>query len=67
MTAILIRDLSKTYTVYEREAGIGAALSGLIHPRKREVHAVDHVSFDVQQGEIVGFLGPNGACKTTTP
>src|SRR3954454_16402383 len=28
--------------------------------------AVDHVSFQVSQGEILGFLGPNGARKTTT-
>jgi len=28
--------------------------------------AADHVSFDVQKGEIFGFLGPNGAGKTTT-
>lgn len=28
--------------------------------------AVDHISFEVQKGQIVGFLGPNGACKTTT-
>jgi len=28
--------------------------------------AVDHISFDVRQGEIFGFLGPNGAGKTTT-
>jgi ABC-2 type transport system ATP-binding protein len=28
--------------------------------------AVDHISFDVAQGQIVGFLGPNGAGKSTT-
>lgn len=27
--------------------------------------AADHVSFDIQEGEIFGFLGPNGAGKTT--
>lgn len=28
--------------------------------------AVDHISFQIQPGEIVGFLGPNGAGKSTT-
>ncbi len=28
--------------------------------------AVDHISFQVQRGEIVGYLGPNGSGKTTT-
>ena len=28
--------------------------------------AVDNISFEVQQGEIVGYLGPNGAGKSTT-
>jgi ABC-2 type transport system ATP-binding protein len=28
--------------------------------------AVDHVSFNVQRGEVLGFLGPNGAGKSTT-
>src|SRR5258706_4684838 len=28
--------------------------------------AVDHISFEISQGQVVGFLGPNGAGKSTT-
>lgn len=31
-----------------------------------DLRAVDHISFEVAQGELFGFLGPNGAGKTTT-
>jgi ABC-2 type transport system ATP-binding protein len=31
-----------------------------------DVLAVDHISFEVNQGEVFGFLGPNGAGKSTT-
>ncbi|MBN2243477.1 MAG: ABC transporter ATP-binding protein [Acidobacteria bacterium] len=34
--------------------------------RKRPVRALDHLSLQVEQGEIFGFLGPNGAGKSTT-
>ena len=31
-----------------------------------QLTAVDHIDFNVQEGEILSFLGPNGAGKTTT-
>jgi len=63
---IYLEQLSKTYLVPERDAGVMAAARSLVRRRQREIKAVDQVSFAVEAGEIVGFLGPNGAGKTTT-
>src|SRR5262249_37398175 len=40
-------------------------VEGLTKQYARNI-AVDHISFEVEKGQIVGFLGPNGAGKTTT-
>jgi ABC-2 type transport system ATP-binding protein len=64
--AVHIKDLTKTYTVVERDAGMRAALRSLVHRHREEIPAVNGISFDLEPGEIVGFLGPNGAGKTTT-
>src|SRR3954466_9017190 len=37
-----------------------------VSKRFGDITAVDHISFEVGQGEIFAFLGPNGAGKTTT-
>jgi ABC-2 type transport system ATP-binding protein len=34
--------------------------------RKRPYRALDHLTLQVEEGEVFGFLGPNGAGKTTT-
>jgi len=64
--AILVRDLRKTYRVFQKTPGFTGALRGLFHRRHQEVSAVGGVSFEIAPGELVGFLGPNGAGKTTT-
>ncbi len=65
-SAISIKELSKTYIVNERSAGMRAALRGVFRRKKKEVKAVQSISLEIEPGEIVGFLGPNGAGKTTT-
>ena len=52
MPAISFQSVSKTYR----------STSNKTAP---EVHALDAVSFDIQQGEFFGLLGPNGAGKTS--
>ena len=66
MSIIQAEGLSKTYRVYQKQAGLLGALRGLWRREHKEVHAVADVSFTIEPGEIVGFLGPNGAGKTTT-
>ncbi len=63
---ITVAHLRKVYRVYERKAGLSAALRGLVRREVREVAGVDDLTFEIEPGEIVGFLGPNGAGKTTT-
>ena len=48
------------------EDGVIIRANGLTRVFNHGLVAVDHVTFEVKQGEIFGFLGPNGAGKTTT-
>lgn len=66
MPAIDVSGLSKTFAIPEREPGLRGALKGLIQPRYTKKIAVDDLSFRVEPGEIVGYIGVNGAGKSTT-
>jgi ABC-type glutathione transport system ATPase component len=56
--AVYVADLRKTFSVPVREAGLTAAAKSLVRRESREIKAVDGVSFDIDPGEVVGFLGP---------
>jgi ABC-2 type transport system ATP-binding protein len=66
MTVIDVSDLSKTFYVPLKDPGVGGAVKALFRPRYAPKVAVDRVSFKVEPGEIVGYIGVNGAGKSTT-
>ena len=66
MAIIEIENLTKTYRVYQKQEGVMASIRGLFNRSFREVHAVQGIDLQVEEGEFVAFLGPNGAGKTTT-
>ena len=65
-TIINLNALTKHFKVPVRESGLKASIESLFKRKFRTVKAVDEISFQIDQGEVVGFLGPNGAGKTTT-
>lgn len=66
MGVIEVRQLWKSYRVYQKREGLLASVTGLFRRQYRDVHAVRGIDLDVERGEFVAFLGPNGAGKTTT-
>ncbi len=68
MTEAIVRvaGLTKVFRSYRREEGLAAALKSLVRRVKTEIAAVSDVTFSIEPGEMVGYIGANGAGKSTT-
>ena len=66
MAFIDVDQVYKDYEVIIQRPGARNVLKNIFSPDKKTVHAVKGVSFQIEQGELVGFIGENGAGKSTT-
>ncbi len=66
MPAIVAESLTKVYRIPQKEPGVSGALKALFRPRYNDKMAVDGISFQIDPGEVVGYIGVNGAGKSTT-
>src|SRR5512146_906499 len=66
MPIIQVQDLSKVYRIVEKDPGIAGSFKALFRPRYKDILAVDRISFAIDPGELVGYIGVNGAGKSTT-
>lgn len=66
MSIIHLENVSKVYRTSVKKPGLRGAVRALIRPEWKDKTAVDQIGFSVDEGEMVGYIGVNGAGKSTT-
>lgn len=66
MPIIEVNDLVKTYKIIEKQDGLIGYFKNLIKPKYKKLTAVNKINFNIEEGELVGYIGENGAGKSTT-
>ncbi len=66
MAIIEVKNLRKTYKIIEKQEGLLGYFKNLISPKYKEFTAVRGINFNIEEGELVGYIGENGAGKSTT-
>jgi ABC-2 type transport system ATP-binding protein len=66
MPVIEVDNLTKVFRIPRKDPGLKGAVKALFVPRYEDKVAVDGISFSVEPGEMIGYIGVNGAGKSTT-
>lgn len=66
MSIIKVENLKKDFRVYKRRPGIWGSIRGLFSRDYTTVTAVNEIGFEIEKGELIGYIGANGAGKSTT-
>ncbi|MBI5034214.1 MAG: ATP-binding cassette domain-containing protein [Chloroflexi bacterium] len=66
MSTIQVENLSKVFRITRKEPGVAGSIKALFHPQFENKVAVDSINFSIDRGEVVGYIGVNGAGKSTT-
>lgn len=64
--AIRVKNISKKYKIYNSEKNrLGQIINAFNKNTQKEFIALNNISFDVNEGEILGIIGSNGSDKST--
>lgn len=63
---IEVNNLSKHYKIAQKSPGLSGAVKSLFSRKYTTKRAVDEINFRIESGEMVGYIGANGAGKSTT-
>jgi len=61
MAMIEVQHLQKNFVKTVKEPGLKGALRSFVHPERQTFEAVKDLTFEVPKGQILGFIGANGA------
>ena len=62
---IQVANLSKSFNISSKKNGLKGTLRHFFKRETKSVEVIKNINFEINKGEIVGFLGANGAGKTT--
>jgi ABC-2 type transport system ATP-binding protein len=62
---IEVKNLSKSFEISTKDPGLRGTIKHFFKRQKNSLKVIKDISFEIKEGEMVGFLGANGAGKTT--